>query len=296
MVTQPKQTEVFWGGFSQIEAHSEHFSTSNEDQPLPDDDDGGGGGGGEGGVPEAGPIPGGLDETTVTAIFGDYRQFGSTPWLPASRRCSPTSNLLQTQRHGWSPSRNSATSARRTRLLAPRRVICPRACQDPRWPRKRRGRRGRRGARVGRGRGAGCCARVELWWLVIDMYRRASVENLKPLVDTDLIHVVNRLLLPAGTPFITANTYTLLICALATAATIARIARSRHCLILEHGEVTRTDDQGQGQGGAGGCSGETAGKDEEGAAPVLSMVLNRFELLHSKPALDFSGCIFGAED
>ncbi|KAJ7739810.1 ubiquitin-protein ligase [Mycena metata] len=53
---------------------------------------------------------------------------------------------------------------------------------------------------------------------VIDSYHRASVENLEALVDTDLIRAVNQLLLPAGAPLVAANTYTLLVRALATAA------------------------------------------------------------------------------
>ncbi|KAJ7210561.1 hypothetical protein GGX14DRAFT_363533 [Mycena pura] len=53
---------------------------------------------------------------------------------------------------------------------------------------------------------------------VIDSYYRASVENLEALVDTDLIRAVNQLLLPAGAPLVAANTYTLLVRALATAA------------------------------------------------------------------------------
>ncbi|KAJ7698902.1 hypothetical protein B0H17DRAFT_1196492 [Mycena rosella] len=53
---------------------------------------------------------------------------------------------------------------------------------------------------------------------VIDSYHRASVENLEALVDTELIRAVNQLLLPAGAPLVAANTYTLLVRALATAA------------------------------------------------------------------------------
>ncbi|KAJ6519112.1 hypothetical protein C8R45DRAFT_950282 [Mycena sanguinolenta] len=53
---------------------------------------------------------------------------------------------------------------------------------------------------------------------VIDSYHRASVENLEALVDAELIRAVNMLLLPAGAPLVAANTYTLLVRALATAA------------------------------------------------------------------------------
>ncbi|KAF8889303.1 hypothetical protein BD779DRAFT_1611065 [Infundibulicybe gibba] len=54
---------------------------------------------------------------------------------------------------------------------------------------------------------------------VIDSYYRASTDNLESLVDADLIKAVNQLLLPAGgSPLIAANTYTLLLRALATSA------------------------------------------------------------------------------
>ncbi|KAF8906204.1 hypothetical protein CPB84DRAFT_1813845 [Gymnopilus junonius] len=54
---------------------------------------------------------------------------------------------------------------------------------------------------------------------VVDSYHRSSVENLETLMDSDLIRAVNQLLLPAGgSPLIAANTYTLLLRALATSA------------------------------------------------------------------------------
>ncbi|KAF7309015.1 Ubiquitin-protein ligase [Mycena kentingensis (nom. inval.)] len=53
---------------------------------------------------------------------------------------------------------------------------------------------------------------------VIDAYHRSSIENLETLVDTELIRAVNQLLLPAGAPLVAANTYTLLVRAIATAA------------------------------------------------------------------------------
>lgn len=54
---------------------------------------------------------------------------------------------------------------------------------------------------------------------IIDSYYRASTENLETLVDTDLVRAVNLLLMPAGgSPLIAANTYTLLLRALATSA------------------------------------------------------------------------------
>ncbi|KAF4593200.1 Ubiquitin fusion degradation protein 4 [Pleurotus pulmonarius] len=54
---------------------------------------------------------------------------------------------------------------------------------------------------------------------VIDSYHRSSIEHLETLVDKDLIRAVNSLLLPAGgSPLIAANTFTLLLRALATSA------------------------------------------------------------------------------
>lgn len=54
---------------------------------------------------------------------------------------------------------------------------------------------------------------------VIDSYYRSSTENLETLVDKDLVHAVNTLLMPAGgSPLIASNTYTLLLRALATSA------------------------------------------------------------------------------
>ncbi len=54
---------------------------------------------------------------------------------------------------------------------------------------------------------------------VVDSYHRSSTENLESLVDTALIRAVNQLLMPAGgSSMIAANTFTLLLRALATAA------------------------------------------------------------------------------
>jgi E3 ubiquitin-protein ligase TRIP12 len=53
----------------------------------------------------------------------------------------------------------------------------------------------------------------------VDSYHRSASENLELLVDSNLIRAVNTLLLPAGgSPSIAANTYTLLLRALATSA------------------------------------------------------------------------------
>jgi E3 ubiquitin-protein ligase TRIP12 len=54
---------------------------------------------------------------------------------------------------------------------------------------------------------------------VVDSYYRNSVENLEALVDSDLIHAVNQLLLPSGgSPLIASSTYTSLLRALAVSA------------------------------------------------------------------------------
>ncbi|KAG7439758.1 uncharacterized protein BT62DRAFT_998118 [Guyanagaster necrorhizus] len=54
---------------------------------------------------------------------------------------------------------------------------------------------------------------------VVDSYHRSSTENLESLVDTALIRAVNQLLMPGGgSSMIAANTFTLLLRALATAA------------------------------------------------------------------------------
>lgn len=54
---------------------------------------------------------------------------------------------------------------------------------------------------------------------IIDSYHRASTENLENLLDETAIRAINLLLMPSGgSPLIAANTYTLLLRALATAA------------------------------------------------------------------------------
>jgi E3 ubiquitin-protein ligase TRIP12 len=53
---------------------------------------------------------------------------------------------------------------------------------------------------------------------VVDSYHRNSTANLELLVDQELIRAVNQLLHPTGSSLIAANTYTLLLRALATAA------------------------------------------------------------------------------
>ena len=98
---------------------------------------------------------------------------------------------------------------------------------------------------------------------VIDSYHRSSTENLEFLVDTELIRAVNLLLLPAGgSPLIAANTYTLLLRALATSAR----ASSKITLALLEADIVDTlyqiltgvlpspkanEEQGLAEGGQG---------------------------------------------
>ncbi len=70
---------------------------------------------------------------------------------------------------------------------------------------------------------------------VIDAYYRSSPEHLEALVDTELIHAVNNLLLPAGgSPLIASTTFTLLLRALATSA---RASPKITLVLLEAGIV-----------------------------------------------------------
>ncbi|KAJ7251448.1 hypothetical protein C8J57DRAFT_1078213 [Mycena rebaudengoi] len=84
--------------YKQEEEEEDVGEGGNEDQPHPDedDDDDEDDDGGEGGVPGAGPIPGGLDETTAMAIFGDYRQFGSYMLSLSSRLKTMLTNIKST--------------------------------------------------------------------------------------------------------------------------------------------------------------------------------------------------------
>lgn len=69
---------------------------------------------------------------------------------------------------------------------------------------------------------------------VIDSYR-SSAESLEALIDSDLIHAINMLLLPAGgSPLIASNTFTLLLRALASSA---RISPKITVALLEAGIV-----------------------------------------------------------
>jgi E3 ubiquitin-protein ligase TRIP12 len=99
---------------------------------------------------------------------------------------------------------------------------------------------------------------------VIDSYYRASTENLETLVDTDLVRAVNLLLMPAGgSPLIAANTYTLLLRALATSA---RASPKITLALLEAdivdtlyqiltGVLPSTSEDGEEQGDASGGQG-----------------------------------------
>jgi E3 ubiquitin-protein ligase TRIP12 len=72
----------------------------DEDEDDDDDDEGDGDNGG-GDIPrnpssDAGPIPGGMDEATAMAIFGDYRQFGSYMMSLSSRLKTMLNNIKPT--------------------------------------------------------------------------------------------------------------------------------------------------------------------------------------------------------
>ena len=78
-------------------------AAEDEDDECDDDDDEDGEddrpGDSEGGrIPssDAGPIPGGMDEATALAIFGDYRQFGSYMMSLSSRLKSMLNNIKST--------------------------------------------------------------------------------------------------------------------------------------------------------------------------------------------------------
>ncbi|KAJ7117663.1 hypothetical protein C8R44DRAFT_199718 [Mycena epipterygia] len=82
----------------EVEDHHEEGGNEeghpDEDEDDEDDDDDGGEG--DGGMPEGAPIPGGLDETTAMAIFGDYRQFGSYMLSLSSRLKTMLNNIKST--------------------------------------------------------------------------------------------------------------------------------------------------------------------------------------------------------
>lgn len=72
----------------------------DEDDEDDDDEEGDGDNGG-GDIPrnpssDAGPIPGGMDEATAMAIFGDYRQFGSYMMSLSSRLKTMLNNIKPT--------------------------------------------------------------------------------------------------------------------------------------------------------------------------------------------------------
>ena len=99
---------------------------------------------------------------------------------------------------------------------------------------------------------------------IVDAYYRSSSEHLEALIDADLIKAVNLLLLPAGgSPLIAANTFTLLLRALATCA---RVNPKITLVLLEAGIVDTlyqiltgvlppasdgVDEQGEARGGQG---------------------------------------------
>ncbi|KAJ7180903.1 hypothetical protein C8R46DRAFT_985964 [Mycena filopes] len=100
---EDEDTEMLDAEYKQEEAENHPDDGGNEEEGHPedddddeDDDDGGEGEGGEGGIPGGAPIPGGLDETTALAIFGDYRQFGSYMLSLSSRLKTMLNNIKAT--------------------------------------------------------------------------------------------------------------------------------------------------------------------------------------------------------
>lgn len=72
---------------------------------------------------------------------------------------------------------------------------------------------------------------------VVDSYHRSATENLENLLDETAIRAINLLLMPAGgSPLIAANTFTLLLKALATAAR----ASPKIALNLLHADIVDT--------------------------------------------------------
>ncbi|KAJ6620558.1 hypothetical protein B0H10DRAFT_2020828 [Mycena sp. CBHHK59/15] len=80
----------------EVEDHQEDGGNEEEGHMDEDEDDDEDDDGGEGGMPEGAPIPGGLDETTAMAIFGDYRQFGSYMLSLSSRLKTMLNNIKST--------------------------------------------------------------------------------------------------------------------------------------------------------------------------------------------------------
>ncbi|PPQ78382.1 hypothetical protein CVT25_011605 [Psilocybe cyanescens] len=80
------------------DAAVEEAKDDDDDDEDEDDEDGEGGHGDEGRVSssDAGPIPGGMDEATALAIFGDYRQFGSYMMSLSSRLKTMLNNIKPT--------------------------------------------------------------------------------------------------------------------------------------------------------------------------------------------------------
>ena len=84
------------------EDHLEGAADEDEEGENDEDDDGDGDNrpadseGGRNPSSDAGPIPGGMDEATALAIFGDYRQFGSYMMSLSSRLKSMLSNIKST--------------------------------------------------------------------------------------------------------------------------------------------------------------------------------------------------------
>ncbi|KAJ7656325.1 armadillo-type protein [Mycena polygramma] len=92
---EDEDTEMPDAEFKQEEEAEVEEQHPDEDEDEDDEDDGGEGDG-ESGMPGSAPIPGGLDETTAMAIFGDYRQFGSYMLSLSSRLKTMLNNIKAT--------------------------------------------------------------------------------------------------------------------------------------------------------------------------------------------------------
>ncbi|KAJ7778066.1 hypothetical protein B0H14DRAFT_2963210 [Mycena olivaceomarginata] len=90
---EDEDTEMLDAEYSKEEEAEEHEEHPEDDDDDDDEDDDGEG---DGGMPGGPPIPGGLDETTAMAIFGDYRQFGSYMLSLSSRLKTMLNNIKAT--------------------------------------------------------------------------------------------------------------------------------------------------------------------------------------------------------
>jgi E3 ubiquitin-protein ligase TRIP12 len=102
-IEEVAEGKVDHGNKGDKDDHLAGAADDDDDEGEDDEDDDGDGdnhpGDNEGGrIPsnDAGPIPGGMDEATALAIFGDYRQFGSYMMSLSSRLKSMLNNIKST--------------------------------------------------------------------------------------------------------------------------------------------------------------------------------------------------------